>query len=94
VPFTGVSNDEFVKRNVFIKTADSEKVEAESWWESDGTVHVSWLRGVSRYHGGGCFESRRYLEDDEETYTCESTFHFNDKSRESNKLTWRFHRIQ
>lgn len=76
------------------QTADSELVEAESWWESEGTVHVSWLRGVSRYHGGGCFESRRYLEDDGKTYCCESTFHFNDDSREPSKLTWRFRKIQ
>ena len=73
----------------FYQTADSEKVDAESWWESEGTVHVSWLRGVSRY-GGGSFKSKRYLEDGGETYVCESTFYFNDESKKKNKLTWRF----
>jgi hypothetical protein len=82
--------DEFEPLHVSIMTADSEKVEAESWWELEGTVHVSFLRGISRYHGGGSFESRRYLEDDGEIYVCESTFYFNDTSREPNKLTWRF----
>ena len=45
-----------------IKTADSEDVDAEAWWEERGTIHRSWLRGGTKY-GGGDFESLRYLEE-------------------------------
>ena len=72
-----------------IVTADSEKVLAESWWENDGTVHVSWTYGVKRY-GGGAFESKRYLENDGDVYVCESTFHPNDTEREKSYLVWKF----
>jgi len=44
-----------------IKTADGETVQAEAWWEGQGRVHVSWMRGVRKY-GGGDFEGRRYLQ--------------------------------
>jgi len=75
---------------VAIETADSEKVEAESWWENNGTVHVSWTYGVTRY-GGGSFESKRYLENDGSVYVCESTFHPNDsEQREKSYLKWKF----
>lgn len=70
-------------------TADSEQVEAESWWEEKGRVHVSWLRGVRKY-GGGSFESRRYLDGDE--YVCESTFHPDNAEQLPNKICWRFRR--
>jgi len=90
---TEIGVDNFEPLHVPIMTADSEMVEAETWWESEGTVHVSWLHGVSRYHGGGSFESRRYLDSDGETYVCESTFYFKDNSREPNKLIWRFRRF-
>jgi hypothetical protein len=72
-----------------VMTADSEKVEAESWWEEAGSVHVSWLRGVTKY-GGGCFESRRYLDDD--IFVCEGSFHPNDEMKEPSSITWRFRR--
>ena len=48
-----------------IKTADSEDVDAEAWWEQRGTMHRSWLRGGTKY-GGGDFESLRYLEEGSE----------------------------
>lgn len=73
-----------------IVTADSEKVLAESWWENDGTVHVSWTLGVKKY-GGGSFESKRYLENNGDVYVCESTFHPDDsEGREKSQLAWRF----
>jgi len=75
---------------VFIHTADSERVEAESWWEDMGTAHVSWTYGVTRY-GGGSFESKRYLENDGDVYVCESTFHPDEGvGREASYLKWKF----
>mmetsp|Transcript_23385 Transcript_23385/g.56449 ORF Transcript_23385/g.56449 Transcript_23385/m.56449 type:complete len:775 (+) Transcript_23385:175-2499(+) len=72
-----------------IMTADSERVMAESWWEEDGTVHVSWTRGVKRY-GGGSFESKRYLENDGDVYVCESIFHPDNERRGESCLRWKF----
>ena len=72
-------------------SADSEQVEAESWWENNGTVHVSWMRGVTKY-GGGSFESRRYLEDDNSVYVCDSAFHPTDATKEPIRITWKFRR--
>lgn len=83
------SDGSFDHLQVPIVTADSEKVVAESWWEKDGTVHVSWTYNVGRY-GGGAFESRRYLENDGNVYVCESTFHPDDKERETSYLKWKF----
>jgi hypothetical protein len=74
-----------------ITTADDEDVMSEAWWENNGTVHRSWLRGVAKY-GGGDFESNRYFEDGGKTLACKSTFHPNDASREKATVTWRFHR--
>jgi hypothetical protein len=84
-----IGMDEFTPLVVPVMSADSEEVEAESWWEADGHVHVSWLRGVKKY-GGGAFESRRYLDGD--TYVCGSTFHPEDISKPSHKIVWRFQR--
>lgn len=72
-----------------ILTIDKERVEAEAWWESRGTIHRSWLRGVAKY-GGGDFESKRYLEDNGKVLVCESTFHPKDETREAARITWRF----
>jgi hypothetical protein len=88
---TDFDNDEFVPLFVPITSADSEQVEAESWWENCGTVHVSWMRGVTKY-GGGSFESRRYLVDNNTVYVCESSFFPNDPSKEPIQITWRFQR--
>jgi hypothetical protein len=87
------SSDEFTPLLTYIITADAEKVEAEAWWEDNGTVHRSWLRGVTKY-GGGEFESKRYLEDDGNTLVCESTFHPADPSREKAQVRWRFQRAE
>ena len=85
--------ESYTPLRVPIMTADSEQVVAEAWWENEGTVHVSWLRGVAKY-GGGEFESRRYLQDDGNVYVCETTFHRDDKSKEPVRIVWRFRRQQ
>lgn len=82
-------NDKFTPLHVPVDTADDERVEAEAWWEDDGTVHRSWMRGISKY-GGGDFESKRYLEEDGKVLVTESTFHPNEKDREDVGIIWRF----
>jgi hypothetical protein len=84
-------SDEYTPLKTSIITADAEQVEAEAWWEDNGTVHRSWLRGVTKY-GGGEFESKRYLEDDGNVLVCESIFHPTDPSREKAQVIWRFRR--
>ena len=92
---TSLTDKDFIPLQVPITTVDSEPVEAESWWEDQGRVHMSYLRGVTMY-GGGSFVSRRYFEekneDEDVVYACESSFVFNDTKKEPNSLTWRFHR--
>jgi hypothetical protein len=92
---TSLKDNDFIPLQVPITTVDSEPVEAESWWEDQGRVHISYLRGVTMY-GGGSFASRRYFEekneDEDVVYACESSFVFNDTKKEPNSLTWRFHR--
>ena len=92
---TSLTDNDFIPLQVPITTVDSEPVEAESWWEDQGRVHMSYLRGVTMY-GGGSFVSRRYFEEENEdedvVYACESSFVFNDTKKEPNSLTWRFHR--
>lgn len=83
------TNSVFTPVRTPILTIDKERVEAEAWWENDGTVHRSWLRGVTKY-GGGDFESKRYLEENGKVLTCESTFHPNDMTRDKAMITWRF----
>lgn len=72
-----------------IVTIDAEKVVSEAWWEKNGTVHRSWIRGVTKY-GGGDFEAVRYLEQDGKVFVCETTFHPNDAQREKPQITWKF----
>lgn len=55
--------------NVTFNDPDNDIVHVESWWEQDGTIHRSFLRGKS----AGVFESTRYL--DKEYLICESRFH-------------------
>lgn len=73
-------------------TADKETVQAEAWWEEEGTMHVSWLRGGKKY-GGGDFESKRYLEDDGNILVCESVFHPRREDKEKPTITWRFQKV-
>lgn len=83
------NNGEFTSFRTPILTIDKEKVEAEAWWEEKGTVHRSWLRGVTKY-GGGDFESKRYLEQDGKIFVCDTVFHPIDETREKARVTWRF----
>jgi hypothetical protein len=83
--------DSFEPTLVEIVSADSEKVFAEAWWEKEGTVHRSWIRGVTKY-GGGDFESIRYLDDNGRVMVCESTFHPTDENQPKANVTWRFQR--
>lgn len=82
-------NDDYKPECVTIRTADDEAVQAEAWWENNGTVHISWLRGVEKY-GGGDFESKRYLEDGGNSMVCESIFHPKQEGRREARLTWKF----
>jgi hypothetical protein len=88
---TDLDVDEFTPVSIPILTAESEQVQAESWWEANGTEHVSWLRGVSKY-GGGSFESRRSLQENSSVYVCETMFHRNDRAKEDVSIVWRFRR--
>lgn len=90
-PEKGKDPDDFKPIFTSIMTADYEEVQAEAWWEDKGTVHRSWLRGVTKY-GGGSFESKRYLEDGGNILVCESIFHPIDKKKEKATITWRFER--
>jgi len=89
-----LNEDDYTPLKVPIQTVDGEQVESEAWWEEEGTVHTSWMRGVTMY-GGGSFFSRRYFEEvgDETLYVCESSFVFNDPKKEDNGLTWKFRRM-
>ena len=82
---------DFLHLKTSIKTADSEDVFAEAWWEECGTKHRSWLRGGSKY-GGGDHESLRYLDEGSNgrVLVCESTFHPKDTSKTKAFVTWRF----
>jgi hypothetical protein len=83
------SNETYEPIERTVVTADDEKVRAEAWWEEGGTVHMSWMRGVTKY-GGGDFESKRYLEQDGKVLVCESIFHPQDQKREKARVTWKF----
>jgi len=77
-----------------IQTADGEDVQAEAWWEEQGTVHKSWLRGGLKY-GGGDFESSRYLSVDGKELICTSIFHPKNPramDRKEARVTWKFRR--
>ena len=89
-----LDQDDYTPLKVSIQTVDGEHVESEAWWEEEGIVHTSWMRGVTMY-GGGSFFSRRYFEEvgDETLYVCESSFVFNDSKKEDNGLTWKFRRM-
>jgi len=82
-----------VHMKIPLVTADKENVEAEAWWENNGTVHRSWLRGIKKY-GGGDFESRRYLIDGGKKLVCESEFHPQARDKENAVITWIFERIE
>ena len=72
-----------------IKTAESEDVDAEAWWECRGKKHRSVLSGGKK----GDYESLRYLEDCGDVLVCESTFHPRDSSKKKAVVKWRFRRM-
>lgn len=89
---------DYFHRSHSIKTAESEDVEAEAWWEDRGRVHISWLRGGTKY-GGGDFESRRYVQvgdkgSSDDILVCESVFHPKKKGKEKAEVTWKFKRVE
>jgi len=71
-------------------TADGEECLSEAWWEEEGTVHCSFLLGGGSKYGGGDFESRRYLEEGGNVYSCESTFHPKTDGVDPVSITWKF----
>lgn len=87
-------NEDYEPINSTFLDPDGEMVHVESWWENNGTVHKSWLRGKPRCCGGE-FESTRYLQD-ENSLVCESVFHPNAAGAPKSKgflpatVTWRF----
>jgi hypothetical protein len=85
-------NEEYEPINSTFKDPDDETVYVESWWQDEGTVHKSWLRGKPRVCGGH-FESTRYLED-EDILVCESVFHPNGAPKRFSPavVKWRFRR--
>lgn len=74
---------------------DGDLVQVEAWWENEGTVHKSMLRGKARVLGGE-FESRRYLlPDDDSILVCESIFHpppGDHPKFQKDQVEWRFQR--
>jgi hypothetical protein len=103
-PTTSSSLSSFVPLATPIVTADQECVASEAWWEERGSVHVSWLRGVTKYSGGGNFESRRHVEtvsndshgnvNENTVYVCRSTFYPSNPARDAAQITWRFVKVQ
>jgi len=71
---------------------DGNEAQVKAWWEGQGTVHKSRLRGSSRVIEGGEFEASRYLED-ENILVCESTFHPPEHEGLPISLTWRFEKV-
>ena len=77
---------DFERLQIPIKTADGETVQAEAWWEDQGRVHVSWMRGVRKY-GGGDFEGRRYLQHEGIKTDNEKSAATNDNDKVTNNAT-------
>jgi hypothetical protein len=85
-----------------LQDPDKDSVKVESWWEQQGTVHKSILRGKPRVKGGE-FETIRYLEANEngsardDIFVCESYFHPSSSSSgqqfRSGYVKWRFSRV-
>lgn len=85
---TKSSQTDYSHMRMSIKTAESEDVEAEAWWECRGTKHRSMLRGGKK----GNYESLRYVEDGGDVLVCESIFHPKDSSKKKAVVKWRFQR--
>lgn len=87
-----LEQDTFEAMNTTIRDPDGDMVQVESWWEENGIVHKSWLRGKPRLHGGE-IETARYLESND-TLVTTSTFHPGLSKFEYANITWRFKRIE
>lgn len=85
---TKADQTDYAHMKTSIKTAESEEVAAEAWWECRGTKHRSWLRGGKK----GDYESLRYVEDCGNVLVCESIFHPKDKAKKKANVKWRFQR--
>ena len=75
-----------------IRNAGGAIVEAESWWDSKGKCHLSWVRKAKE----GDFFSKRYI-NDEGYYVCESSFFCKLKDgsvveQPTAQMTWTFQR--
>jgi hypothetical protein len=74
---------------ITITDPDGDLVQVEAWWQDNGTVHKSWLRGKPRVLGGE-FETTRFLRGDD-VLVCESKFHpnnnTNSKSNNNNSIS-------
>jgi hypothetical protein len=88
-----LASAEFTPILVEFKDPDSDSVNSEAWWEQDGTVHRSVMRGKPRVRGGE-FETLRYL-DDNDVLICESFFHPSPTSKgfEPGHVVWRYERV-
>jgi hypothetical protein len=93
---TNADSDHYEASNMTIQDPDGDMVQVEAWWEEEGKVHKSWLRGKPRLQGGG-FETARYLEG-RDILICKSTFHPSSTAPKSNDsaqnptVVWRFRR--
>jgi len=76
---------------------DGDTVSVESWWQDNGRIHKSWLRGKPRVFGGE-FESTRYLDGKNDELVCESVFHpppdYNGDRFQPARMNWRFQRVK
>jgi len=88
------NNDEntFEHERFHTTTADGEDIMSEAWWEEGGTVHRSYLFDAASKYGGGDFESKRYL-NAEDNYNCVSTFHPRTKGLAPVSITWKYSRV-
>ena len=86
--FETKSEADYSHMKTSIKTAESEEVNAEAWWECRGTKHRSMLRGGKK----GDYESLRYVEDCGDVLVCESIFHPRDVLKKKAVVKWRFQR--
>ena len=87
-----------------LQDPDKDSVQVESWWEDQGTVHKSILRGKPRLKGGE-FETVRYLEPNvdgsarDDIFVVESYFHPSPTTTTSGSkfrpgyVKWRFSRV-
>jgi hypothetical protein len=91
------NNTDFDPVYVEIKDPDADKVNVEAWWELDGAVHKSILRGKPRVQGGE-FETLRYLEgNDTNVLVTESSFRPSPGGKATSfrpgSIKWRYERV-